>query len=181
MKKSAIVVLFVAGALGSSLALPSVASACDPAPPYWMELLESDLPECLELMEFGQPTSFHGWAPVVPFRSECEDSVEFVEVDCDECHEDQVIAPDEEFELQLASAPQGEVSEQTFAWEMGEESGTLRTSNVFTDTSDVCDGWEESLDSSEGGCAQVSVSGSGGGVLVLLAVVMMAWSVRRRR
>ncbi len=183
MKKSAIVALFVAGALSGSLLLTSDALACDPAPPYQVEIVESDLPGCLELNlgYVGEQTSFSYWGPVVPFKSECEDPLEFVEVDCDDCHEDQVIEPDEEADLQLVSAAEGEVSEQTFAWNMGEESGTLRTSVVYTDTSGACDGWEDwgRDDSSRRGCAQVS--GGGGGLGLVLLVLLMVVQIRRRR
>ena len=180
MKKSTfIIACLVAGGLSVSLLIPSPASACDPAPPFRVEIVESDLPECLEVTLFGEPTSFHYWGAVVPFKSECEDPLEFVEVDCDDCLEDQVIEPDEETDLQLTGVAEGLVSEQTFAWTMAEESGTLRTSVMYRDTSGACDGWEESLHSSSGGCAQISGSGGGsGGELLFLVLLMVAIKAR---
>lgn len=151
----------------------SSAFACDPAAYCSSYIVERDgMPYCLELL------NGHGWeereecAWEMTVSNECDEDVEFVEINCDsECADTVVVEAGEESNFPLTMPEEEGFVEQDFRWSLGDSDGEMLTRADHSPyEGDPC----------SGRVCQQSSTGSPSGALVIVTLMMSALWWRNR-
>ena len=142
----------------------ATAQACDPAPSHNTAIISDDTPECLQIEDYDN------WDGSITLRNECDQIFELQSTNCEACDSQASIEPGAEpYELSIdsreATELDGQTTEQSYTWTLGEQEGVLETEVYFNDISDACSGF--------GGCSSSKSSAPIGDTSLIFLFVLV--------
>lgn len=166
------------GWVGASYA-DSPADICVPAPRCSVRLLDSASPGCVDLINHS---ANEGDIDVCPWgfyvRNNCEQDVEFSELDCGEdCLAVQTITAGAEGLVTVRQPERGGILAQSFGLALGEETSVIDLEADHNDEVDRCDEVDEGL-----GCQSAPTSPTNSPpywVFIVLVVLAARWNQMR--
>ena len=142
------------------------AFACSAAPNHSVALTADDSPECLLIED-----AFAYDSAALRIRNDCEEMATIAGVDCERCGDELEIGVGE-MNLVFVVETEEQIGEQTIAWSVGEQTGTVTADVAWQDNSNACAGFDD-----DGSCS-TTAAGTRTPILFLLIGLV---ALRRRR